>query len=293
MARTKPTGVPFPAFVPRKPEGLPTRGKTARNRLRRVDNFLLRYAPDLLTRSDGLHDGALVVDLGYGAEPFTTLEMAQRLRRLNPALPVLGVEIESERVAVAQPFADEQTHFRLGGFNLPLKATARGMESVRAVRAFNVLRQYDEDDVADAWARLAQYVLPGGLLIEGTSDPFGRVWTANLLHRTDAASGEDVWRSEGLIFSTNFRAGFDLSLFQAVLPKNYIHRMTPGEPIYDLFDAWQRAIDETSAFRAWGLRQWFVAAIERLSERGYPVGLTRRWWRHGYLMVGLGTRLAI
>lgn len=287
MAQPKPTSAPHPSFIPHKPEGLPTRGKTARNRLRRVDNFLLRYAPDLITRSDGDFHRALVVDLGYGAEPYTTLEMAQRLRRLNPTLPVLGVEIEPERVAAALPFADKQTHFRLGGFNLPLKTTDQGIEPVRAVRAFNVLRQYDEDDVADAWSRLGRYILPGGLLIEGTSDPFGRVWTANLLRRTNVDADDSVLRPEGLIFSTNFRTGFNLSHFQAVLPKNYIHRMTPGEPIYEFFQAWQRAADETSAMQAWGIRQWFVTAIKRLREQGHSVQLTPRWWRHGYLVVEL------
>jgi hypothetical protein len=286
MAQSRPQSTPHPLFTPSRPEGVPTRGKTARNRLRRVDNFLLRYAPELIRRDDGDYHRALVVDLGYGAEPFTTLEMAQRLRRLNTTLPVLGVEIDPMRVSAAQPYVDQQTHFRLGGFNLPLESSDQGMESVRAVRAFNVLRQYDEGDVAGAWSRLGRYVLPGGLLIEGTSDPFGRVWTANLLRRTDS-SGEGAWHNEGLIFSTNFRTGFDLPQFQAVLPKNYIHRMVSGEAIHDFFQAWQRAAEETSAFQAWGLRQWFVAGIERLAERGYPVGLTRRWWRHGYLMVEL------
>ena len=52
--------------VSKKPEGLPTRGKTASNRLRRVDNFILLYEPSLLTWSDGSFAGALFVDLGYG-----------------------------------------------------------------------------------------------------------------------------------------------------------------------------------------------------------------------------------
>ncbi len=286
MAQSKQPGVKHPLFAPRKPQGQPTRGKTARNRLRRVDNFLLRYAPELIRREDGDYRRALVVDLGYGVEPYTTLEMARRLRRINPTLPVLGVEIDPERVAGAQSYVSEHTYFRLGGFNLPLQPSSQGMESVRLVRAFNVLRQYVEDDVADAWDRLGRYVLPGGLLIEGTSDPFGRVWTANLLRRTNV-DGEDAWRSEGLIFSTNFRTGFDLSQFQAVLPKNYIHRMVSDQVIHEMFQAWQRAADDTRAFQAWGVRQWFVAAIERLAELGYPVRLTRRWWRHGYLMLEL------
>ncbi|MBK7451439.1 MAG: hypothetical protein IPJ47_19330 [Anaerolineales bacterium] len=153
-----------------KPEGQPTRGKTAANRLRRVDNFILLYEPALLTRTDGLFSDSLFVDLGYGFDARTTLESAVRFRRANANLRILGVEIDKERVEAALPFADEQTFFRLGGFNLPL---ASG-EHVRLIRAFNVLRQYEEKDFAPAYERLAEYVLPGGLMIEGTSTPFGK-----------------------------------------------------------------------------------------------------------------------
>ncbi|HSN76502.1 MAG TPA: hypothetical protein VL334_15605, partial [Anaerolineae bacterium] len=173
-----------PLATPKRPLGQPTRGKTARNRLRRVDTFLALYDPGLLRRADGPFAGAFFVDLGYGAEPFTTLESAQRLRRIHPALPVLGVEIDPARVAAAQPYADDLTQFRLGGFNLPLRMRVDGTrETVRAIRAFNVLRQYEEDEVAGAWETMARGLLPGGLLIEGTSEPYGRVWVANVLRR--------------------------------------------------------------------------------------------------------------
>src|SRR5512134_80575 len=230
--------------VSKKPEGQPTRGKTAANRLRRVDNFLLLYAPSLLTRTDGPFARALFVDLGYGFDPRTTLESADRFRRVNPELPILGVEIEKDRVEAALPYADEKTFFRLGGFNLPLKEGER----VRLIRAFNVLRQYEEKDFASAYERLAQYVLPGGLMIEGTSTPYGQLWVANLARKTNPEhvilseaknlehqSTETLrslrekryslrvtssWRLEALVFSTNFRMGFDITDFQAVLPKN-------------------------------------------------------------------------
>src|SRR5688500_528286 len=167
--------------ISKKPEGQPTRGKTASNRLRRVDNFLLLYEPSLLTRTDGPFARALFVDLGYGFDARTTLESADRFRRLNPDLPILGVEIDKERVEAALPYADEKTFFRLGGFNLPLKDG----EQVRLIRAFNVLRQYEEKDFAPAYERLARYVPPGGLMIEGTSTPYGQIWVANLARRVN------------------------------------------------------------------------------------------------------------
>src|SRR6266508_2492093 len=280
--------------VSRKPEGQPTRGKTASNRLRRVDNFILLYEPSLLTRTDGLFADSLFVDLGYGFDARTTLESAARFRRVNPDLKILGVEIEKERVEAALPYADEKTFFRLGGFNRPLKEG----EHVRLIRAFNVLRQYEEKDFAPAYERLAHYVLPGGLMIEGTSDPFGSIWCANVVRRVmesdgataplsgsqKQASGRQNWRFEALVFSTNFRTGFDIIDFQAVLPKNYIHHVVPGEPIYDFFEAWKQSAAQSSAMKTYGPKQWFVQAGELLAQKGYKINLQKRFLSKGWLI---------
>jgi hypothetical protein len=258
-----------------RPVGEVTRGKTHRNRLRRVDIFLLMYAGELIRRRDGPFERALYVDLGYGAEAFTTLESAQRFRTQNNQLPVLGVEIDPERVESAQPYADEQTFFRLGGFNLPLL----NGEGVRMMRAFNVLRQYEECEVDAAHALMGSYLLPGGLLIEGTSDPLGRIWVANLLRR--AESGLVM---EGLLFSTNFRWGFEPAIFQPVLPKNFIHRMLPGEKINDFMEAWKEASRQTIAVKTLGLRQWFAASAKALAANGYSIDLRRQYLQKGFLL---------
>ena len=260
----------------KKPVGQPTRGKTASNRLRRVDNFILLYEPSLLTRTDGLFAESMFVDLGYGFDARTTLESAERFRRVNPTLKILGVEIDKERVEAALPFADERTFFRLGGFNLPLQAG----ESVRLIRAFNVLRQYEEKDFVPAYERLAQYVLPGGLMIEGTSNPFGSVWTANV----SRMRAEGSWKMEALVFSTNFRMGFDITNFQTVLPKNHIHHVVQGEEIYDFFEAWKRSAAENSHAKAFGLRQWFVSSAEVLLQKGFKVNLQKRFLNKGWLI---------
>jgi len=157
------------------------------------------------------------------------------------------------------PYADDKTFFRLGGFNLPLKDS----ETVRLIRAFNVLRQYEEKDFIPAYEKLAQYVLPDGLMIEGTSNPFGSIWCANVVRKTlecdsllsnfqkQASEVQSHWNFESLVFSTNFRSGFDVEEFQTVLPKNLIHHVVKGEPIYDFFEAWKRAASETSAAKAY------------------------------------------
>ena len=268
-----------------------TRGKTASNRLRRVDNFILLYEPALLTRTDGWFADSLFVDLGYGFDARTTLESAERFRRVNPDLRILGVEIEKERVEAALPFANEKTFFRLGGFNLPLKEN----ETVRLIRAFNVLRQYEEKDFAPAYERLAQYVLPGGLMIEGTSNPFGSIWAANLVRhvesgsllpeaRQQAVGVHNGWRFEALVFSTNFRLGFDVEEFQTILPKNLIHHVIPGEPVYDFFEAWKRSAAENVAAKVYGTRQWFIKSAEALSARGYKINLQKKWLGRGWLI---------
>jgi hypothetical protein len=267
----------------RRPEGQPTRGKTAHNRLRGVDRFLQGYDPYLLRRRDGPFERAFYVDLGFGEEPITTLESARRLRQLNPELPILGVEIESERVARAQPHAGPLTFFRLGGFNLPMGTWPDGIpETVRLVRAFNVLRQYDEEAVARAHSLLFQHILPKGLLVEGTSNPFGSLWVANVLRSQSGTSS--AWKQEALVFGINLRTGFDPARFQAVLPKSYIHRMVPGQPIHAFFEAWKQAHRETAPIQVWGPRQWFAATAQNLATRGYELNLRKGWLSKGILI---------
>jgi hypothetical protein len=255
---------------PKGAEGVITRGKTARNRLRRVDTFVLLYARECLTTAS-----ALFVDLGYGEEAITTLESAQRFRKVNPYLPVVGVEIDPERVAAAKPFEDDFTSFRLGGFNLPLPEGERPT----IVRTFNVLRQYAESDVVPAWQTLGNAMADGGILIEGTSDPFGRIWTANLIRKR---TGTLFY--EGFLFSTNFRAGFSPELFQPYLTKNFIHQMQTGSPIDTFLCDWKIACKETIAMKTWGLRQWFQSSAENLARRRHDLLLQSRLLQKGFLL---------
>ena len=107
-------------------------------------------------------DDPLVVDLGYGASATTTLELRDRLARVRPDVEVVGIEIDPERVRVASAAARDGVSFRLGGFEVPTD------RAPAVIRAANVLRQYDEGEVQDAWATLRARLQPGGLLVEGT-----------------------------------------------------------------------------------------------------------------------------
>ena len=125
-----------------KPVGAVTRGTTNPNRLRRVDNWIAYRCGDLLAGAPA----PLVVDLGYVATPVTAVELRARLAAaVRPDVAVVGLDIDPVRVADAQPAADPPLlEFRRGGFELA------GLSPV-VVRAFNVLRQYDESEVAGAW----------------------------------------------------------------------------------------------------------------------------------------------
>ncbi|GGF19047.1 class I SAM-dependent methyltransferase [Subtercola lobariae] len=139
------------------PIGAITRGTTNTNRLRRVDRFI---AAEPLLRH--VHD-PLVVDLGYGASGVTTFELQQRLAKVRSDVAVVGLEISPERVATARQqlelvragstgfAAEARVSFALGGFEVPLP---RGRRAA-VIRAFNVLRQYDEGQVVEAWQRMA------------------------------------------------------------------------------------------------------------------------------------------
>ena len=99
----------------------------------------------------------LVIDLGYGAAPVTTLELAARLRVVRADVRVVGLEIHPDRVVPARAGVE----FGLGGFELA------GRRPV-LVRAFNVLRQYPLEAVRDAWAVMRAGLAPGGLIVDGT-----------------------------------------------------------------------------------------------------------------------------
>ena len=69
-----------------RPVGVVTRGTTAARRLRRVDRWILATHHRVLAATD-----PVVVDLGFGARPVTTVELAARLRKHVPAARVIGL----------------------------------------------------------------------------------------------------------------------------------------------------------------------------------------------------------
>ena len=81
-----------------RPDGEITRGTTNPSRLRRVDRWITQALRPVLRAGER----PLVVDLGFGASPVTTLELYRRVRAVTPAAEVTGLEIDPQRAASAR-----------------------------------------------------------------------------------------------------------------------------------------------------------------------------------------------
>lgn len=251
-----------------RPVGTITRGTTNPNRLRRVDRWLAGPQAWRLRRAVGM---PVVVDLGYGASPVTAVELHDRLRRVRPDVQVVGIEIEPERVSLGRPLEREGLSFRLGGFEVPIDG-----RQATIVRAFNVLRQYDESDVADAWATVQHRLSPDGLLVDGTCDELGRrsAWIA--VGRTGPVSLSLSWRLRGLDRPSDIAER---------LPKSLIHRNVDGEPVHAWLQALDRAWVHAAHHASFGVRQRFLAAVDAVREDGWPVQDGPARWRLGEVTV--------
>ncbi len=251
--------------------GQVTRGTTNTNRLRRVDRWIARH-PILRRTAD-----PLVVDLGYGASGVTAFELQARLRRARSDVEVLGLEIDPARVARAREqlarvrageasFArDARVSFARGGFEVPVPGGRRPA----VIRAFNVLRQYDEHEVADAWTRMASRLRPDGMLVEGTCDELGRI-------STWIEVGPDA-APRSLTISLRLAELDSPAVAAERLPKALIHRNVPGERVHDVIEALDREWTRAVAASAFGPVQRWRAALDALDAAGWPIGGRARW----------------
>ena len=255
----------------KKPVGNVTRGTTNPNRLRRIDRYVV--AQRVLRQEPN----PILVDLGFGASPITAVELSARARKVNPAAQVVGVEIERERVARGLAVATDQLHFALGGFEVPLpNPPFAGDQKVHLIRALNVLRQYSEDAVADAWSLMCSRLAPEGLLVEGTCDEIGRLASWVTL---DSAGPQT--------FTISLRLnGLELpSKVAERLPKALIHHNLPGENIHDYLQAIDAAWRLHSPLATFGAVQRWVATCETLVGHKWPIVVDRKRWRLGELTV--------
>ncbi|BBZ06160.1 hypothetical protein MDOR_03290 [Mycolicibacterium doricum] len=256
---------------PTTPIGVPTRGTTGHNRLRRSDRWLVhsaRVRTALLSAAE-----PLVVDLGYGALPVTTLEFASRLRSVRPDARVVGLEIHPGRVAAARAAAATDVEFALGGFELA------GLRPV-LVRAFNVLRQYPVDAVAGAWGVMQSRLAPGGLIVDGTCDELGRRCAWVLLDAVGPVSFT--------LACDPFAIARPSDLAER-LPKVLIHHNVAGQRIHGLLAAADRAWAGAAGHGVFGPRIRWRAMLDLLAGEGFAVEPPRRRMRDGVLTVPWAT----
>ncbi|MFF8280210.1 class I SAM-dependent methyltransferase [Streptomyces lateritius] len=249
-----------------RPVGTTTRGTTNPNRLRRMDRWIAAVHGGALRRSAG---PPLAVDLGYGAAPWTAVELLTRLRTADPRAEVVGIEIEPARVAAARPYERAGLTFLHGGFEVPVAGEAA------LIRAANVLRQYDEGEVAAVWTRLCARLAPGGLLVEGTCDEIGRrhVWVA--LDRSGPRT---------VTFATRLGSLERPSDLAERLPKALIHRNVPGEPVHAFLRDFDRAWAAAAPYASLGARQRWIRAVRDLAT-DWPLTDGRSRWRQGEVTV--------
>ncbi|MEU9130295.1 class I SAM-dependent methyltransferase [Kitasatospora sp. NPDC048540] len=249
---------------PTRPVGTVTRGTTNTNRLRRMDRWIAHTLGPTLRTADR---PPVAVDLGYGAAPWTAVELSARLRTVRPDTRVVGIEIEPERVAAALPYAvPPLLTFRRGGFEVPLDGGP-----AQLIRAANVLRQYEEREVAEVWARLCGRLAPDGLLVEGTCDEIGRrhVWVA---------LGPEGPRT--VTFAARLATLERPSDLAERLPKALIHHNVPGRPVHTFLTDFDRAWAAAAPYGAFGARQRWVATCGALAG-SWPLVDARGRWRQG------------
>lgn len=249
-----------------KPVGEVTRGTTNPNRLRRMDRWVARrYGTLLRTAPD-----PLVVDLGYGGAPVTTVELYRRLRRVRRDVRVVGLEISPERVALGVAVASPPgLTFARGGFELA------GLRPV-LVRAANVLRQYPEDAVTGAWGLMAT---GGAVVVDGTCDELGRLGTWVALE-----GGIPVSLTLSARLSTLERP----AAFAERLPKALIHRNVPGERVHGLLSTLDDAWRDAAGAAVFGARDRWRRMVEAARAAGVPVAEPPSRWRDGEVTVPWG-----
>ncbi|MHA2787945.1 class I SAM-dependent methyltransferase [Corynebacterium sp. S7] len=249
-----------------RPFGVITRGTTGFNRLRRSDRWT-RYHPLISSYLRGV-DSPLAVDVGYGASFTTTVEWARWLHQINPRTQVVGLEIDPSRVLPPR----DGVRFELGGFELA------GYRP-NLVRAFNVLRQYDVDQVDMVWAEVCSRLAPGGYFIEGTCDELGRRAAWVLLDQKGPQTLTLAWDP------------WDVSTPSDVaerLPKKLIHLNKDGEKIHALLAAADSAWERAAGWEPYGPRVRWRKAIELLVAEGVPIIPQRRRVRDNLFTVRWG-----
>jgi len=254
----------------KKPVGEITRGTTNPNRLRRVDRYLTTL------QAIRTIENPIAVDLGYGKTPITAQELYQRLRKVNPGVRVLGVEIDPVRVSEAKEFETGSLVFSHGGFEIPIPESFSDRKNVDLIRAFNVLRQYPESEVEAAWSMMQSRLSKEGIIVEGTCDEIGRVSSWITLDR----EGPKLFT-----ISLRLRGLEKTSKVAERLPKALIHKNTPGNKIFDYLLDLDDAFAKAASFSVFGPSQRFIQTAKIMQQKGWAIQQEPKRWGLGELTI--------
>jgi hypothetical protein len=171
------------------------------------------------------------------------------------------VEIDPARVAAAKAQVGDRLDLRVGGFDLPL----REGEAPRLVRAMNVLRTYRAAQAEAARARVCATLLPGGLLLEGSTSTDGALGVAGAWTATRGGP-----RLDHLLFVHDDATGFHPRQWLGWLPRGSRDGARPvglaAEAMAWWTAAWDRARRPTP-------RESWRAVAHALRDEGAPVDL--------------------
>lgn len=254
----------------------PLRGHTCKGRLRLVDGYLRRRGGAGAART-------VAVDVGFGDEPWTALEMAEWL----PDGAVLyATDVVADRVArAAKAHAARRDDVRFvtsdASFALPAP-------SPTLVRCANVLRDLHAWDAAAALRTMHRQLAPGeGVLVDASTDATGHLACALvLLAGVDACVSEVVFAVD----ASATAAGSPPSWFEAHLFPRAFAARAPAEhehggraALLALLAAW-RAVCSADPLDAPAVDR-FDRSARRLASSGLtpgavaPAGVGLLVWR--------------
>lgn len=212
----------------------------------------------------------MVLDVGVGARPDTTLELHRCLREFWPDLRTVGVDNVAERAELVSGLGEPGLTGVIGGEHLP------SVGAVRLVRAANLLRQERLERVESALQALMSPLLAGGVLVEGTTDAGGDAGVFRALRAPHANTVE-------VAFLCGFAQGFSPRRMTAWLPRGLGWHGHPGPELLPLFTSWDEAF---RVVRAEGAREphvCFFAACSWLASRDARVVADPEGWKRGEL----------
>lgn len=182
--------------------------------------------------SQELSPDDFVVDVGFGEEAWTVLEMAAQLRKIEPNLRVIGLETDPRRISGADP---DQNPLNCFEYVEPKDELSLRFGGAAMLRAMNVLRSYPELEVRPTLLNWANCLRDGGWLLEGSSSASGHILTSHVWRRV----GCQVCHV-GLMIYTDFSTGFAPWMFRDHLPRDLRRNLKPDQPLYQTLTQWHK-----------------------------------------------------